>query len=569
MPTLAQSLHNHDLGHLRILAEHWGIELTAPDVRTALADLTAALLDATLVSEIILALSSESQKALETLVKNEGRLPWPQFIRSFGDLRAVGPGRRDRERPDREPISSAEELWYRALVARAFFDTSSGAREFAYIPDDLLPLIPATPEDESKTEISEGQPRLGRAATSEERAYPIPADDRLLDHICTLLAAHRLQIDPTSQFSPSFDSQTPAPPNPLLTFTTTLLNTAHLLGSNNLPDIENARTHLEAPREEALADLTQAWLQGQEHNDLHHVPHLQPEGEWRNNPLDTRRFLVGLIAAIPGDRWWSISAFLADLRRDFPDFQRPASDYDSWFIRDTRSNEFLRGFEHWDDVDGALIRYLLTGPLHWLGILDLAVPDEDLNLEDTAAFRRSKWATHLLGWASDQFESAALRNFPLEDAPIHVRSDGRVNIPFLTPRTARYQIARFCQWESPTSHEYRYRLTPESLEKAIDQGLKIQHLQTLLARHAQNVPPNIVKALSRWDQRGTEARLQSTLVLRLGSPELLKALRNSRAARYLGDPLGPTTVIVKPGAGEKVMEALTEMGHLGEVLDPV
>jgi hypothetical protein len=154
MPTLAQSLHNHDLGHLRILAEHWGIELTAPDVRTALADLTAALLDATLVSEIILALSSESQKALETLVKNEGRLPWPQFIRSFGDLRAVGPGRRDRERPDREPISSAEELWYRALVARAFFDTSSGAREFAYIPDDLLPLIPATPEDESKTEIS-------------------------------------------------------------------------------------------------------------------------------------------------------------------------------------------------------------------------------------------------------------------------------------------------------------------------------------------------------------------------------------------------------------------------------
>ncbi|MFC1998001.1 helicase-associated domain-containing protein, partial [Chloroflexota bacterium] len=142
------------------------------------------------------------------------------------------------------------------------------------------------------------------------------------------------------------------------------------------------------------------------------------------------------------------------------------------------------------------------------------------------------------------------------------RSDGRVNIPFLAPRAARYQIARFCQWESPTSHEYRYRLTPASL---IDQGLKIQHLQTLLARHAQNVPPNIVKALTRWDQRGTEARLQTAQILRLGSPELLKALRNSRAARYLGEPLGPTTVIVKPGAGEKVLEALTEMGHLGEI----
>ena len=137
----------------------------------------------------------------------------------------------------------------------------------------------------------------------------------------------------------------------------------------------------------------------------------------------------------------------------------------------------------------------------------------------------------------------------------------------MTPRDARYQIARFCQWDPPTSHEYRYRLTPGSLTQAIDQGLKIQHLQTLLARHAQNVPPNIVKALNRWEQRGTEARLQSALILRLGSPELLQSLRNSRAARYLGDPLGPTTVVVKPGAGEKVLEILTEMGYLGELLD--
>jgi hypothetical protein len=135
------------------------------------------------------------------------------------------------------------------------------------------------------------------------------------------------------------------------------------------------------------------------------------------------------------------------------------------------------------------------------------------------------------------------------------------------PRAARYQIARFCQWEPPTSHEYRYRFTPSSLEQGIDQGLKIKHLQTLLARHAQNVPPNIIKALDRWDQRGTEARLQSALVLRLSSPELLQKLRKSRAARYLGEPLGPTTVIVKSGTGEKVLEVLTEMGHLGEIVE--
>ena len=220
----------------------------------------------------------------------------------------------------------------------------------------------------------------------------------------------------------------------------------------------------------------------------------------------------------------------------------------------------MRGFEHWSDVDGALIRYLITGPLHWLGILDLAVHDEDTAPENATAFRISKWAAYLL-------EAASHPKLRSEDASIHVRSDGRVSIPFLTPRASRYQIARFCQWEKPTSHEYRYRLTPGSMTRAIDQGLRIQHLQTLLARHSPNVPPNIVKALSRWDQRGTEVRLQTVLILRLSSPDLLKTLRNSRAARYLGDPLGPTTVIVKPGTGEKVLEILTEMGYLGELIE--
>jgi len=33
--------------------------------------------------------------------------------------------------------SPAEALFYRALLARAFFPTSDGLQEFAYIPDDL------------------------------------------------------------------------------------------------------------------------------------------------------------------------------------------------------------------------------------------------------------------------------------------------------------------------------------------------------------------------------------------------------------------------------------------------
>jgi len=552
MPTLAQSLHSHDLGHLRIIAEHWGLELAAPEARSALPLLSAAMLEPDLVAEIVAAQAPQAQQALESLLENEGRLPWAQFTRSFGEVRTMGPGRRDRERPDRNPISAAETLWYRALIARAFFDAPSGALEFAYIPDDLRPLIPRAPQQEAQPGIGEGQTPLGRAAVPAERTHPLPASDRLLDHVCTLLASHRLQIDPANQL--------PGAPAALLPFAVTLLNTARLLDPAGLPDLEATRAHLEAPRAAALSQLAQAWIESETHNDLHHVPHLQPEGEWRNDPLGTRRFVLALLAAIPTGSWWSLSAFLADLRRDFPDFQRPAGDYDSWFIRDVRSGVFLRGFEQWEAVDGALVRYLITGPLHWLGILDLALPSEETPPEEASAFRLSPWAGDLLG-------SATPRQCALEDQPVHVRSDGRVDIPFLAPRAARYQIARFCQWEEPTAHEYRYRLTPTSLEQARDQGLQVRHLQTLLARHARHAPPSLAAALSRWEQRGVEVRLQPALILRLGSPELLQMLRGSRAARFLGDPLGPTTITVKAGAGEKVLEILAEMGYLGELLE--
>ncbi len=237
MPTLAQSLHSHDLGHLRIIAEHWGVELAETEARSALPNLSAAIQNPDLIAEIIDALPPESQSAINTLVANGGRLPWLQFTRRFGDLRAMGPGRRDRERPDREPVSSTEVLWYRALIARAFFDSNSGAQEFAYIPNDLFRLISAWAQKEAQTKIEEGQPQLGRAATPEERAFPYLANDRLLDHICTLLASHRLQIDPASQFPDSFPG--------LLPFATTLLRTANLLAPNGYPDLEIARSHLE------------------------------------------------------------------------------------------------------------------------------------------------------------------------------------------------------------------------------------------------------------------------------------------------------------------------------------
>jgi hypothetical protein len=469
-------------------------------------------------------------------------MPWTQFIRRFGPMREMGPGRRDRERPDHHPVSIAESLWYRAFIGRAFFDSARGAEEFAYIPTDLHTMISIFFIERAKSSGTAPINVLGRAAAVAERAVPRYATDVILDHTCTLLAGLRIGL--TAVQFPDFSKD----------FIKAIAAHAGILDSGGMPDPEKTRLFLESPRAEALVTLAQTWLNTAAYNDLIHVPGLQVEGEIQNDPLSSRKFILQLISAIPKDTWWSLSAFLADIHQHYPDFQRPAGDYDSWFIKDQQSGEYWRGFEQWFEVEGALIRYLLCGPLYWLGIMDIAFPEEGL---PATAFKLSPWSENLL-------EGIPPQGLAEETSAIHVRSDGRVSVPILAPRAVRYQLARFCTWEMGNVYEYRYRLTPSSLTNARDTGLRISHLVSLLRRYAEVVPPNILTALDRWDKGGTQVRMQTATVLRLGSPEILAALRSSRAARFLSDPLSSTAILVKDGAEEKVLAALVEMGYIGE-----
>ncbi len=58
-----------------------------------------------------------------------------------------------------------------------------------------------------------------------------------------------------------------------------------------------------------------------------------------------------------------------------PRLPAPAGDYDSWFIKRASDGQYLRGFAHWEEVDGALIKYFITDILHWLGQVDLSAAE--------------------------------------------------------------------------------------------------------------------------------------------------------------------------------------------------
>jgi hypothetical protein len=177
MPDLSQSLLKQDIGHLRIIAELWGLELKSTDADMAREELVVSLIDPDLLAEIIDSLSPEANSAIDALINTGGRIPWPTFTRKYGEIREAGAGKRDREKLYLNPTSTTETLYYRALLARAFFDTQKGPQEFAYIPDELFSLL-SIEEDEAQEEPAEEKPEqaepIGRAASPGEKGQDIP-----------------------------------------------------------------------------------------------------------------------------------------------------------------------------------------------------------------------------------------------------------------------------------------------------------------------------------------------------------------------------------------------------------
>ncbi len=121
----------------------------------------------------------------------------------------------------------------------------------------------------------------------------------------------------------------------------------------------------EAWRESTDAGSASGW------NDLRRIPALQAEGTWRNDPLAARRAILDMLRQLKPGSWHSVDDLIGWIKASNPDFQRPDGSYTGWYLKEVETERYLSGFETWDAVEGRLIRFVVTGPLFWLGAVAL------------------------------------------------------------------------------------------------------------------------------------------------------------------------------------------------------
>ena len=553
MRSLRQCLLDTDAVVLRIVAERWSIDPLGLKPRDLVERLEGTISSPAQAAAILEDLPGAEREALRALLSAGGTLPVANFSQRFGSIRSVGPARLEREQLWRSPISPAENLWYLGLLYRGFEQLPNGAmREVFFAPAELTPLLPLLKAPDRSIE------------PLEIAAAPVgirSSGEALADDLCTILShLHnnfvrssdprlRSAIEPLrSALAAQLRDTQPA----RLEFLLQHAERARLVkiaGQRLRPDPQHSTDWLRAPALDQLRALFEAWRTNAAWNDLQraHVLHVEKAVSLRNDAVAVRAaILATLPAAVPG-AWHTFATLLARIKAQSPDFLR--TDFDTDYIRAAASGEYLRGFAAWDRVEGALIQHVLTGPVSWLGLIDVD--------PGAASFCVTPRGAQLLGITHEAAEAAETdRRFIVRrDAVIHVSPARRYD---------RFQVARVADLIAIVNDEYRYRLTPSSLTRANSQKIPAEKVLAYLEHSAdQGVPPTLAKAIQRWVSKGTEVKVERAVIVQVKDAAILKRLQESPRTRGLAiEPLGPTAARINEKDWPKLVAILAEAGVL-------
>lgn len=551
MRSLRSALIDEPLPRLMAIAEAWDLFLEAATPRELAEKLPAIMAVADNIERAKTMLPAEALTALEVLLAADGRMPVAVFERRFGVLRQMGPGKLERERPWINPINSTETLWYRGFIFRGF-DRSTPPNTVYYFADELKQLL----QRETKTKRPIGIGKQQDTDINLESAQNGPngsgalTHNAFLDDVVTLLtfiqnsevllkSGGEWAVSAQTQVLPMLRDQDTG----RFTFLLHLLKRLKWLRDSN----EGGRLRLasqpviewlQSPAEVQLRSLYEAWRNDPTWNDLAHVPELlfDMAHTWRNNPLQERENLLGLWAdwlrqsesnQPPAQQ---LAHFRDFVKHTHPDFARPDGRYDTWYIRDASTRDFLHGFVNWDRIEGGLIDYVLQGPLQWFAP-QVAPSDKNVSM------------AHAL-----QFDPQAYANILISP---HRRFE-------------RFQLARVADWQYTKLDHYVYRITPNALARAKEQGIAPERVIDFLQRNSgQTLPIYLKMAIQRWGERGNEIKLEQMAVFRTKEAAVLDQILSLPTLQHIKfERLTPTCFICQQNDQEFIQRAIAQNGLL-------
>jgi hypothetical protein len=492
---LRDCLAKHPPVMLEAIAEGWGISLTDEQVPEIVDRLVEEMTHGETVGMVIRRLTDIEREAL-AFVAHARQVRAHVLGRRYGDVRRFGAGRLEWEQAWHNPASPAERLWFLGLIHRAYGLDEQYHGEVFFVPSEILDVLPSLNALLPLFQVEPTGP------------LPIVRDD--LDALARdafVILSHMRNHDVRSRKGVLARHE--------------LARIRPRLSTDDLPRLQFAHRVCEQaglirreeglwqPTNQAAAWLKQkpldrrrilfsTWLEDGNWNDLCLMPTVSCEDTgWHNDSILARKSLLSHISRCPTDTWLTVESLIESIHQLDPDFMRPDGDYDSWYIRDADTGQYIMGYRNWDKVEGALIRYFLESPLCWLGMVAVGHAQQGGQAE---SFRVTQEGKNIL---ESRTAGTARRSAGPEKASplprIVVQADFQVQVPSTLSWYDRFLLERFAQWLDEQSGVARYLIDAKSVAAALQRGVTIAQIEAFLRRTTGGrVPTQVTRALRAW-----------------------------------------------------------------------
>ena len=284
-----------------------------------------------------------------------------------------------------------------------------------------------------------------------------------------------------------------------------------------------------------------------------------------------RWFLLRIPALFPDDQWVRMEDLDRLFRALWPRFE--SSVWDDFELPSYGSRPHLAEVDGdgvpdyeetgvWDRVQGRFVRGMIAGPLHWLGLADLAFDGARLTHTRFHGLADSYWHRAEAPQASS-WESALSARAAEPDA---VRAEGLIVTvrPSALSGRAHGVLNGIARLQAAGPDQFRYRLDGEACLEAFEEGTTLAEIVKGWETHLPvPMPQAILEQLTAWWEGYGRLRLHKDVtVVEFGDDYALAEMRAITSLdEHLIAEVSPRLVVIPEAAVDGLVEELRAAGH--------
>ncbi len=294
----------------------------------------------------------------------------------------------------------------------------------------------------------------------------------------------------------------------------------------------------------------------------------------RTDLVHFRHLVLRVLTSLPDDKWVALDDLLPLMRVVWPRFDGTIgatgwypSATGSWFLTKAGSAEPL-GREDWVLAQWNFVRYVITGPLHWLGLADLSYRNGVLT-----AIRLHGLAD--LYW--DRVETPPAPRYVAAQAPspgeLVTTDDYSINVnPSAISAQAHNLLDRIARLDVATADRFVYQLDPHAAHKAFEAGIALSDILNDWERLLSVPMPEVIRArlIEWWDAYGKVRIYESVTIIEFGDEYALAEVKATTSLdKYLVAEISPRLVLIPEEAVAPLTAELEKAGYTPKQTDRV